>query len=820
LDIKLKVVGEGDCTVTYAANGPYTSANCPDGYYAIFPNTGNDAFYVNVNTDATTGILVSIETDVATVVSEGTGYFKSPDGKYIERTSAAGNAISMVGTNIECSSSNVGKLVKDGDAVKLCLADNADDGKVYGLFQAEGETEKYILEKKEPFSSDETLTKSSIVVEANEDSILLSANYDASNGVFCDYSTHTLLTGVNNFCDGTVLNTKYVCDDGLCTQQDTGLTTATDYLVNIDGASKIYTCTIASDVASFSFKSNVNDVVAYKAVANDLTYLTPVSSGDLDGYTAAADLSGVVLYECVDGVCEVTDGYTKINDKATLAKYTSSTWTTPDEECSTKSTDAGNAKINSQELELCITGTSFGAINGGDKYFITKDDTSYNRYIVSADDYIIGFNNNRDGDYLIDTNAVVASDADGTHLVTCDGGDCSATAGNLAEAGYYIDANNSQKLINCNGTKCSLVASADAYYVDKDKKLINCDGTHDCETVATAAVGYYKGASSSYIKCTAANNCAVMQVADYSACEGNKQGQLSDAGLLCLDGSKTGTFGETKNYLVSYHDDNIFKSDSFNAATKFAVITIDAKSMTLADIDEPICAKEADLEVSLKGATDCAAEHSTYESCTDGICTAEPPAGCNPQDATTCVSDKYYLLTSEDATSVSDNTATGFLVKCGDSGKCGSVSDKGYYVNAYNEAYYTCNGTKGKCKKVNMGESCSTTGILYASSTDVYICLNGSKGIKLSDGGNHVLAYVEGNPLGTNASHYALVKLTATTVTINDSYSSGLGYVYVSTADLSVLTRGNCPAKEAGSYDTVVTELDCSTKYDCAPTSP
>jgi len=800
-----------ECTFTHDANsGSYTTNNCGDGYYAIFPNAGDNGFNVNVNTDQKAGILVLNTGTTADVFDSGTGFFKSPDGTYIVRTSAAGNAISIVESFVECNSSNVGKLVQDGDNVKLCLADNGD-GKVYGEFQTGTNTKLYILDKKEPFSSDTDGSNTSMVVEATKDSILLEDDYADANGVFCDYNDHTILTRLENFCEGTILNIRYTCSGGLCQQQETGLVTSTDYLVD-NGGLKIYTCTINDNVASFAFKS-VNDVVAYKAVPTDSTYFTPVTSDNLDSYTDVGNLAGIALYECVKGVCVKTSGYTKINSEGKLAKYDSSTWTLPTEGCSTQD-DAGNAQISDDALQLCINGSSFGAITNNAKYFITKDNSSYDRFVVSSDSYIIGFGNKIDGNYLINTNAILTTADENTHLIECDSGVCTATPVDGTAAGSYINADNKKKLISCDGSTCTLVASPDAYYVGKDGKLINCDGENDCEAVTTAAVGYYKGASNSYIKCTAVNNCAVMN-SELVNCGTDKQGQLSSLGSLCLDGSNTAVFGSNKEYLVSYHSGNIFISDSFDDETKFAVITVGEKSMTLADdINVPICSKDTNLEVIPKGEGNCPDNHTKYSQCTNGVCTQ---AGCDPQTGAQCANGRYYLLDTASATEVSDGTSTGHLVRCKDSGKCDSISEKGYYVNAYNEAYYTCNGVAGGCRKVDMGGSCDTTGILYYSGTEVFICLdkNEGKGANLRLGGNHMLAYVDDNPLETTSGHYALVKLTEKTVTVDTGYDNNLGYVYANTATLKVLTRGLCPDMVAGSYVTVITELDCTTKYDC-----
>lgn len=433
-----------------------------------------------------------------------------------------------------------------------------------------------------------------------------------------------------------------------------------------------------------------------------------------------------------------------------------------------------------------------------------------------------------------------------TGLITCDAEEnCSLDT--TVNDGYYLDSS-SKSLILCESSSCDVISdpavAADTYYIDVNNKLAFCKYS-DKECTDETDVGVYLDGSDTngdtYIVCESETGCKSVTKASLSdvTCTSNTIGQLVKNGELCLDGTKSAAFGTAGHYLVSYHTSSIFRG-VIDSSAIFGAVEFKTDSITIEDAtltNAPICV-DSDIKVTAKPSGDCATGSTLYKYCLKGICSSTQPQ-CNSKTGYGCTAGQYYLISEDEGISAAEEPTLGFLVKCETAGEeCTKISGRGYYINIADTTYshyYTCNGTEGQCKKVDVGTGCasdSDIGKIYYS-TNYLICLipdTDSAKIKTAQIGGtldeYVIPYFNGNHLGITADHYAYIKIATDAAEVNKDDKKK--YVFVKTTDLSVLDlsggspKNACPVKSGSEIDyDNITELNClDKKYDCVKVTP
>jgi len=823
-----------DGTETRKRGSPSCTANeyCTKNTYNKVSNGSND-------------ILVFVDGEGECSIKEDEiGYFLSEDGNYIQNS--YGKVASNVGEiTASCDTNNIGKLVKEGDNVVLCLDYYTSEEKGVTVGIGANPTGIQYLMNYHSSSSDlfasEANVKNRFVIKPTAYSLALDKTpFSDAYGVYCDYAENKVLDRMANFCTGTILNFLYTCDDGVCTQGDSKFTGTKDYLVHIGDEYKIYQSKTENELTSFEAQKTTG-LNIFKKVAEDQTYFETITSADFDTYLngiVAVPSNDYLLYDCHDGKCVVTDGYAKYNSGTpALAFFDKSTgeWSSASGEitrCTTATSDEGKVSLSESNLQLCITANSPTTSPTAGTYYIPKG-ANYIASIVSGN--VIASTTPANGYYLIaNDNTLITSSGTVDKLIKCDG--TCAEAGSVA-VGYYLSGINNG-LIKCStatdASSCAIHTVTSGYYPNavSGKALLLCDGTTSkCEAEDSVDIGYYLNGESTYsddkyTQCTSATECVTVSSFN-TECDGAEDiGKIDNTGALCLDGTgtHTATFAPSGSYLISTGINSIFTS-----VIAFGVLKVTSNSMIIdTNVSSPVCVKTDEAIVSAANESACTTlngSNTYYDTCGSGLCSA-PGAVCNPQTGANCVN-TYYLAAATGSTEViktPNGESTGYVFKCGGVGACTSTSVAGYYVNSKTEAFY-CTGSAGQCKLATVsGSVCTANGGLYYVDSNVFLCLDKTgeeaERIKIQldslNEGNYIANYESENIFGIVENGYGIVKVDANSAIFNADYDNKMKYVYVGKSDLKVLVRGEiCPVDaQNGGYD--VLEINC-TAGKCCP---
>eukprot|EP00833_Pecoramyces_ruminatium_P015570 jgi/Orpsp1_1/1189602/evm.model.d7180000073187.1 len=520
-------------------------------------------------------------------ISNDIGYFKS-ESTYIVKDKDGNIAPAEVVD--ECKVATIGKLVDTDDGTQLCL--NYNEAAVTVPFEADGTSVNYLLAKGSNIFDSSTTQE--LVIKQGVNSLLLDGS--EIDDAYWNYSTGAVIDGSTNFCEGTILNKHYACNNGVCDESNTQLADATTYLVTVGDKSKIYLSAVASQKITFT-KQEDSGIFGFSTVPVDVNHYVKVTD------YVNLNLDTTVLWECQLGECTAVTGHIKYGtSNGKIAKHNGVKYVEMTSEENTAITcnsgdlsDSGNVKLSgSQVLQICRN-KAFEDVTIGATYLL-NDGTNYKKYIVSSDGQLIAESDIATNDYyLVDANDKLAS-AGSLYKCTVGGSTTCDDVTSTANPGYYLNAAGTKSLITCTGTQGALTCTSGA-----------------------STVGYYKNgdsAVSTYIECAPNANCAAVDdvALASNSCSEDTIGQLTTGGELCLDGSATASFegGEaTVKYLVQYHRNGLFK-DTISSSDKYGVVAINKNSMVIDDSVTnavTICFTRANKVVVLSSDT------TNYESC-------------------------------------------------------------------------------------------------------------------------------------------------------------------------------------------------------------
>jgi len=750
-----------------------------------------------------------------------TGYVKV-NGAIYGFTVASGGAISsgFVATGVDdeakCTSSHIGKLLSGVEAI--CIHEEKSATMA-------AEDDEYLIKKT-------TATGTPFEDGSNDIAIKRTASYIVKNafdsgddkGVYIEYDTNKIIDRNTNFCSGTILNKLYICTGGICNEQD-GTVEAGKYLVK----GQMYEFKDAAGKLNIEKKSgdSETDIFVYgQADETDTTYSTLI-----EDFTFAELAENTFIYDCKKGVCTKTNGYIKYGTAGSesLAYCDGSDPCASAQTANTKcdaANDEGNVQLdesNPKKLHLCIKpedatpANRILDVNGGGM-FIVVNQSKYLKFKTSGN--TVGLSAQASGYYLVKNNVYITDGTSGGTLVKCDGncvehnGASNTYANSVGNGlivcttgacvlnatpaeGYIVDGD--AKLVKCESNKCEVVSNgSNEYYLSNANKLIYCVSDGNCDENTVVGVYEDSGNAASLIKCESESACDTLTIASLNSVECNSGtiGQLIQDGKLCLDGTISKGFSDADDYLVSYHASSIF--ETIVLQNEFGVVEITANSMTIKDVDVPVCAEKSNLQVKTVSCTD----GVEYTSCTNGRCT---PAGasCDPESPTAACKAKTYYLKSDN------------IFYCVTQNNCGSaIYAKGYYINFDGNDIgnvYTCNGTSGGCAEktsddslVGIGCTGSDIGKIYKSGDrEVSLCVADSTPVKLADKDSLImLAKHENSVLGTSGDQYSIVSMKSNSLSLKADYKNTLKYVYVlrSTSEILVRGEGGCVPENNDEY--------------------
>jgi len=276
----------------------------------------------------------------------------------------------------DCSG-KVGNLIKYIDKVYLCI----DVAKSVEL-KNDGTGENYLManENGNIFSAAESADYPKLVVKQGAKAITFNNLY--TDEEYCVYDSNLIMSRIDQFCVGNILDNLYNCDEGKCQVTGSPIGAGSYIVEEKNGDLGLYTCTGTGTGPVNCEKDNgsLNGIKVVSDTKNEegYTFLKTVDENGLkeidDEKLAAAKLK---LYDCINGECVLTDGFIQYG-----GSLSSRALCTSDEVCTAAAGDLtveGVAKIYYTNLEVYDIDDSsktskLFTIEVGNEYFYKKED--------------------------------------------------------------------------------------------------------------------------------------------------------------------------------------------------------------------------------------------------------------------------------------------------------------------------------------------------------------------------------------------------------------------------------------------------------------
>jgi len=514
------------------------------------------------------------------------------------------NADQYVESATDCSA-NVGKLIKFNDRVYLCI----DVAKSVEL-KNDGTGENYLManENGNIFSAAESADYPKLVVKQGAKAITFNNLY--TDEEYCVYDSNLIMSRIDQFCVGNILDNLYNCDEGKCQVTGSPIGAGSYIVADKNGDLGLYTCTGEGPVNCVKDDGSLNGIKVVSDTENDegYTFLKTVDKDGLkeidnDGKLADAKLT---LYDCKNGECIRTAGFIQydgsLSSRALCAR---------DDVCIKAAGDLtvdGVAKIDYTDLKVYDVGDSYlFTIEVGNEYFYTENNDNivliktvsnsetpvpnvmvvgiaqyYDDTIIAGNNYVVAPSCTADTQttYTISGNSVIAKTACVVES-PCDLGSDSAQH---CEEGFYLKVG---------GILATGTTSSGTLYECKlegtEPKIMKCGEAQNVGTGLYRNADSYTEGRPAYISCTGTvSTCkgvTATETSNDNECDGvgiggiiiygNKEklcltADATSAKTVLLYATDTTPTDGGKQFFISISNDNAFG----NGSGKYALIDV------------------------------------------------------------------------------------------------------------------------------------------------------------------------------------------------------------------------------------------------------
>jgi len=501
----------------------------------------------------------------------------------------------------DCTPGTIFKGKDEDSAIKFCIA--AGQGEALAANAAA--TKNYIVTKSEPLTDDDTDAKTNMVVQVSDKAFVLNTIY--TDDEYCVYGTNEIQNRIANFCEGTILDNMYTCENGLCFKRDSPIT-AGNYIVKSGTDFNLYKC--ETDTGSTTVTCNVdngaedNGILLVKEESNtkEYTFQKVYATSLLSTADLATD--SLFIYDCVAGACKPAEALIRAGT-TTATAYCDGT-----DKCATGTETITLAKIGAISYDtkfiMTPTGSTAVDIESGKSYAYVGTDSAFaviknvgNVIVAKAqilDDTI--YVNNEDNtlatsdEYTACGNTIKQYTSVDTITNTATAGeDCvppavecelSATGDENEHCveGYYLkstdDGNNKDKLVKTDEETGTL------YYCEGTKKACTS------ELSSGFKPGFYKNVdvisreTVQYIKCPTLDSCTAVAVTDNACSDAKVGGLIISEGetpkfSICIDDASNAvelSDGEVKVF-ISIDTTTDKGADAFGTKTANSFVLLD-----------------------------------------------------------------------------------------------------------------------------------------------------------------------------------------------------------------------------------------------------
>jgi len=553
---------DGFCISGNTIKGINTAASCIlDGGVSANMKNGINVIYVksdftlDVDTWSSGNGKGLIMIDCEDTDNDGNDTCKQTFGYYLDQEDVYKMGITESGklipeeetTSATDCAGKIGSIIYNSSKKYLCLTENKSVE-----LKATAAGSNYLMKKLDGniFVENDDTTKVSIVIKASNNALTFNNIYNDEE--YCVNDSNEVMGRIENFCEGTVLDNLYSCSEGLCELEKTPLTEAGQYVHN----GELYICTGTRKITCTKDVEGTSDgiIIAQKLETTDnLPYEKSIGKTVLEGVTDINNVE-ILLYHCVKGQCQRTEGFIKHNSSFITNSY-----------C------PNNDKCTNASADLTIDGTA--TIDHTDFYVYDYDDVSKTEvkiaippinpvtyfYIKDGSHFVmidtikdednndllaVGIvpNTNIPGKVIVSSNYVVSAECARyyrTYTVTANGNSvnegeeckvpCEFSQPQTCKEGYYLSQ-----------TTNGLLSNGD----EQEGTIYYCDGVNDCHILTTGKkVGYYLNADTvtegapAYIKCTTtgSESCTSVAATEANTCESKNIGDI----IKSVDGTTT-----------------------------------------------------------------------------------------------------------------------------------------------------------------------------------------------------------------------------------------------------------------------------------------
>lgn len=565
--------------------------------------TVTDVEFSAVDTTANTNYLLYICDDSKCDITNG--FVKGKNDAYIKIISGetAGEDASTsldASDKADCTPGTIFKDKDEDSAIKFCIA--AGHGEALAANAAA--TKNYIVTKSEPLT-DDTEAKTDMVVQFSDKAFVLNTIY--TDDEYCVYGTNEIQNRIANFCEGTILDNMYTCENGLCSKRDSPIT-AGNYIVKSGTDFNLYKC--ETDTGSTTVTCNVdngaedNGILLVKEESNtkEYTFQKVYATSILSTVDLTTD--SLFIYDCVDGTCKPTEALIRAGAVPATA-YCGGT-----DKCAITGTETitiTNIGAISYESNFIMTPTQGNAVNidSGKSYAYAGTENAF-AVIKNVGDVIVAKAQILGETIYVNEDGTLATDAeytacgstikqytsvDTTTNTATAGADCEPPA---VECELSANGDENEHCVEGYYLKSTATGNNNGLLVKTGEEtgtLYHCNGAKQVCTIVNDSEfkpGFYKNVdvisreTVQYIKCPTLATCTAVAVTDNTCNDAKVGGLIISEGetpkfSICIDDASNAvelSDGEVKVF-ISIDTEDGKGADAFGTKTANSFVLLD-----------------------------------------------------------------------------------------------------------------------------------------------------------------------------------------------------------------------------------------------------